>query len=164
MTLEEAKKKIRNYMKQSKDDYNRFEDDICRGEADAYSHALSILEQVATASVGNPDKMTLKELAHELRKIFEFDILTYSSWEDGDCYVTEQLDEIVLWFRRVPDALPEYDETAGKFYGDDEVCALLKISSMSAMVSESLDLSEYKDADGNIDYSKCIVEVTDDAE
>lgn len=103
--------------------------------------------------------MTLNELAKELRKLFAFDILTYSAWEDGDCYVTEQFDEIILWFRRVPKALPEYDDTAGNFYGDSEVLALLRISSMSAMVSESLDLSEYKDADGNIDYSKCIVEV-----
>ena len=103
--------------------------------------------------------MTLNELAKELRKLFAFDILTYSAWEDGDCYVTEQFDEIILWFRRVPKALPEYDDTAGNFYGDSEVLALLRISSMSAMVSESLDLSEYKDSDGNIDYSKCIVEV-----
>ena len=57
--------------------------------------------------------------------------------------------------------LPEYDDTEGNFYGDANIIALLKISSMSAMVSEPLDLSEYKDEQGNIDYSKCIVEVTE---
>lgn len=88
--------------------------------------------------------MTLNELAKELRKMFAFDILTYSAWEDGDCYVTEQLDEIILWLRRVPKALPEYDDTAGSFYGDSEIIALLKISSMSDMISVSLNLSEYK--------------------
>lgn len=104
-------------------------------------------------------RMTLTELAHKLREIFKFDILTYSAWEDGDCYVTEQLDEIILWYRRVLDALPEYDDTANNFYGGAEIIALLNISSMSAMISEALDLSEYKDENGKIDYSKCIVEV-----
>ena len=113
-----------------------------------------------TASLdGRAEILTLRELAHELRKLFKFDILTYSAWEDGDCYVTEQLDEIVLWCRRVPGALPEYDETAGNFYGDAEVIALLKISSMSAMISACLDFAEYREIDGNIDYRKCIVEV-----
>ena len=134
------------------------EDDYYRGMADGYKLSIDALKKLSR----NPEQLTLKELAREMRKIFEFDILTYSAWEDGDCYVTEQLDEIVLWFRRVPDALPEYDETAGNFYGDVEVCALLKISSMSAMVSEAIDLSEYADENGEIDYSRCIVEVSDD--
>ena len=158
MTLEEAKKRITELDSGSSflgSDYEAgWEDALCR--------ATEILDEIDTEPVRNPNKMTLKELAHELRKLFEFDILTYSAWEDGDCYVTEQLDEIILWYRRVPDALPEYDETAGNFYGDVEVIALLKISSMSAMVSESLDLSEYRNENGKIDYSKCIVEVADD--
>ena len=157
MTLEEAKKKIKAQAEAEWEDFKKSGSMLCQGFALGADDALETLDKVESS--GNPDKLTLTELAHEMRKIFEFDILTYSAWEDGDCYVTEQLDEIVLWFRRVPDALPEYDETAGNFYGDVEVCALLKISSMSAMVSEAIDLSEYKDADGNIDYSKCIVEV-----
>lgn len=160
MTLEEAMKMIcdhRAKVKRTKDDWHD-------GYYDGLTAALMMLSEDKPADTDKPiweakDKMTLKELARELRKLFEFDILTYSAWEDGDCYVTEQLDEIILWWRRVPDALPEYDDTAGNFYGDAEVLALLKISSMSAMISESLDLSEYADENGNIDYSKCIVEV-----
>ena len=155
MTLEEAKKRIKELDSGYRFGGSNYES----GWEDALCRVTEILDEIDTESVENPDKMTLTELARELRKIFEFDILTYSAWEDGDCYVTEQLDEIILWYRRVSDALPEYDETAGNFYEDASIIALLKISSMNAMVSESLDLSEYKDADGNIDYSKCIVEV-----
>ena len=141
MTLEEAMKMIcdhRAKVKRTKDDWHD-------GYYDGLTAALMMLSEDKPADTDKPvweaeGKLTLAELAHELRKLFEFDILTYSAWEDGDCYVTEQLDEIILWYRRVPDALPEY---------------------MTAMVSESLDLSEYKDADGNIDYSKCIVEVSE---
>lgn len=164
MTLEEAKKKIEELGDDAWKKWKKEGNLISQGYALGMDDALGIVDKLDHEPVGNPDKLTLKELAREMRKIFEFDILTYSAWEDGDCYVTEQLDEIVLWFRRVPDALPEYDETAGNFYGDVEVCALLKISSMSAMVSEAIDLSEYADESGEIDYSRCIVEVSDDAE
>ena len=156
MTLEQIVK----YLERRVDLYR--EESRKRNCPELFYRSRGLYEALAmlTASLdGRPEILTLKELAHELRKLFKFDILTYSAWEDGDCYVTEQLDEIILWYRRVPGALPEYDETAGNFYGDVEVIALLKISSMNAMVSEPLDLSEYKDADGNIDYSKCIVEV-----
>ena len=47
----------------------------------------------------------------------------------------------------------------GYFFDSAEIIPLLKLTSMQALVAEALDLSEYKDADGNIDYSKCIVEV-----
>lgn len=148
MTLDEAKKKIRNYMKQSKDDYNRFEDDICRGEADAYSHALSILEQVDTAPVGNPDKLTLTELAHELKKIFKFKWLTV---DEGN--------EIQLWVCFSEDDPPEFYED-GCWYSDspmtDELCSILPSVGLFAI---GLDLSEYEDENGEIDYSRCIVEV-----
>ena len=157
MTLEEAKKKIKAQAEAEWEEFKKSGSMLCQGFALGADDALETLDKVESS--GNPEHLTLKELAREMRKIFEFDILTYSAWEDGDCYVTEQLDEIVLWFRRVPDALPEYDETAGNFYGDVEVCALLKISSMSALVSEAIDLSEYADESGEIDYSKCIVEV-----
>lgn len=146
MTLEEAKKKIRNYMKQSKDDYNRFYDDICRGEADAYSHALSILEQVDTEPVGNPDKLTLTELAHELRKIFKFKYLTYNAYGilciwAGERPKPEYIKDFCFW-----NFYPERTFTIGSIDTKTKDCV-------------RLDLSEYKDADGNIDYSKCIVEV-----
>ena len=143
MTLEEAKRRIEECMKQSTDDYNRYEDEVSRGEADAYKHALEILECIEP--VGNPDKLTLKELAHELRRLFRFKYLTVSS-TNGWCI------NVWKYFK------PEWSEIDGwigcylafDIYPDELIC--------------ELDFSEYEDADGNIDYSKCIVEVSDDAE
>lgn len=146
MTLEEAKKKIRNYMKQSKDDYNRFEDDICRGEADAYSHALSILEQVDTEPVVK-DKLTLTELARELKKIFKFRWLTL----DYTGYIT-------LWNKR-PKYTAGWKESEKTWQrGNDPLCDMSGYIFPNA-VGGALDLEEYADEHGEIDYSKCIVEM-----
>lgn len=90
--------------------------------------------------------MTLNELAKELRKLFGFGYLV--------AYGSE------LYGYRVRAYLfkPKYIPIGGFWFnatrGND---ALLDISFSDLRVN--LDLSEYKDADGNIDYSKCIVEV-----
>lgn len=92
--------------------------------------------------------MTLKELARELMKLFKFRCLV--------AYGSE------LYGYRVRAYLlkPKYIPIGGFWFnatrGND---ALLDISFSDLMCE--LDLSEYKDADGNIDYSKCIVEVED---
>ena len=81
--------------------------------------------------------MTLKELAQKLSKIFRFRYLTVSTTR-----------VIKMW-----DAKPLFDKA---WLGTDEYGSL----GMLIYHKEcALDLSEYADADGNIDYSKCIVEV-----
>lgn len=160
MTLEEAKKII--YELDSSSGF--FSSDYEAGFSDAQNRVLRILDEVDAEPVGNPDKMTLEELAHELRKIFKFDILTYSAYEDCDCYATYQKESIILWQRNSPEALPEYDATGFYFDVDGNVYALFEILNMGANISWILDLSEYADENGNIDYSKCIVEVSDASE
>ena len=81
--------------------------------------------------------MTLTELAHELRKLFDFKYLTVNTTR-----------VIKMW-----DTKPLFDKT---WLRTDDYGSL----GMLIYHKEcSLDLSEYSDADGNIDYSKCIVEV-----
>ena len=87
--------------------------------------------------------MTLTELAQELRKIFRFRYLTTSRGSDL----------FVLW--RVK---PRFIQGVKEWYIDDFTVENFMLLDAD-FLSSKLDLSEYKDADGNIDYSKCIVEV-----
>ena len=146
MTLEEAKKKIKA---QADEEYEVFEKTgsmICRGFALGAYGALAALEKVE--SVGNPEQLTLKELARELRKKCNFKYMTAESGL-GDCSTAH------LWSDK-----PYYDVaktwicTKGRMYG----------WLASDVFSFTLDLSEYRDENGEIDYSRCIVEVSDDAE
>lgn len=87
--------------------------------------------------------MTLEELARELRQISDFDYLTceketYCMYAKVTLHWDKPEWRAPFWF-----AGNENQETAGE----------LMINPLL------LDLSKYKDADGNIDYSKCIVEV-----
>lgn len=84
--------------------------------------------------------MTLTELAHELRKLFEFKYLTVTDdWP---------MPTVMMWSEK-----PEYDR------GWSIVFSNSYLGSFNCWAVRNIDLSEYKDADGNIDYSKCIVEV-----
>ena len=146
MTLEEAKKQIRAQADAQWEEFKKTGSSLHQGFALGGDDALEILDEVDTKPVGNPDKLTLKELAHELRKLFGFGYLV--------AYGSE------LYGYRVRAYLfkPKYIPIGGFWFnatrGND---ALLDISFSDLRVN--LDLSEYKDADGNIDYSKCIVEV-----
>lgn len=85
--------------------------------------------------------MTLKELAVELRRVLKFRYLAKDSAGTIYAYIGQK---------------PEYSK--------EEECWMCNFSK-SGVVFElwsyavSLDLSEYMDDQGNIDYSKCIVEV-----
>ena len=121
---------------------------------------MSILDQVDGVPVGNPDKLTLTELAYELRKIFKFKYLSY-----GEMFYWGQSHN-VLWISGKPLTLVVRDEGGEgvpcyihEWEGED----IIETFSEDALVYP-LDLSEYKDENGNIDYSKCIVEVTDASE
>lgn len=132
MTLEEAKKEIEGRI------------DLWRKGLlyvpDGLSLALAILKEVDTEPVGNPEQLTLKELAREMRKLFEFDYVTVDAEES-----------IIFWVRK-----PLYISMCGLW---ERSLGSLDLFSIDFSYFVNLDLSEYKDADGNIDYSKCIVEV-----
>lgn len=81
--------------------------------------------------------MTLTELAHELRKIFRFKYLTC----DGD---------FSIWLDK-----PEYTRDGWTRYSTSEI--LLQFEPRQLAIH--IDLFEYADENGIIDYSKCIVEV-----
>lgn len=93
--------------------------------------------------------MTLSEFANELRKIFKF-----------DCLTVECIDSCInfcIW-----EGKPYFDGI-GRVWtirGCSE--AFLLDSFWSFLFTNEIDLSEYADANGNIDYSKCIVEVEDE--
>ena len=154
MTLEEAKKRIRESLKRSRKDLDKYCDEGCRGEIAAYKNVLSILKQVDSEQV-HKDKMTLTELAHEMRKIFWFKYLAA-----GEMFYWGR-SHTVVFMSNEPLTLSVSDEGGEgcpcfihEWEGED----IIDVFSESDLVC-SLDLSEYKDENGEIDYSKCIVEV-----
>ena len=98
--------------------------------------------------------MTLTELAYKLRKLFGFKYLTLDAFVHYGDIIGPNI--ITLWVVE-----PYYDDEDKQFEflwnQDRKTGAIFDIPVSS--LSVNLDLSEYKDADGNIDYSKCIVEV-----
>ena len=106
---------------------------------------LDMLRQIALKMVDNPCKMTLTELAHELRKIFIFKYLTVE--------FNNYNGHFAAW-----DKKPNWD---GRYWCDEDgaVLSYAVFDFAGVDIVWEIDLSEYKDADGNIDYSKCIVEV-----
>ena len=143
MTLEEAKERIKQAAEESRRDYYLYEDEQLKGEEFGLITALSILKHVDTEPA-QKDKMTLAELAHELRKIFKFKYLT-----------KDPVGNICCWNGKpVYDAVEDFWVTGSR----GGVSPVLE-TWPSAMTVKTLDLSEYKDENGEIDYSKCIGEV-----
>lgn len=149
MTLEEAKKKIEEF---GEDAWNKWKKEgnlISQGYALGMDDALGTFDKVESS--GNPEQLTFKELAHKLRKIFRFKYLTVSPDICG-CPL-----KIFCWNIR-----PTY-RAEGRMWLTSMEGAPTIVTYLEAWhLEKSLDLSEYKDAGGNIDYSKCIVEVSDD--
>lgn len=137
--------------------------DYRRGKADAYGDVVykldKLLEEFPEESVENLDKMTLTELARVLRKLFGFKYLTLDAFVHYGDIIGPNI--ITLWVVE-----PYYDDEDKQFEflwnQDRKTGAIFDIPVSS--LSVNLDLSEYKDADGNIDYSKCIVEVENASE
>ena len=144
MTLEEAKKKIKAQAEAEWEEFRKSGSMLCQGFALGADDALETLDKVETS--GNPEQLTLKELSREMRKLFEFDYVTVDANES-----------ITFWVRK-----PLYISMCGLWERNAYLDSwdIFNIDFSSAV---NLDLSEYKDADGNIDYSKCIVEVSDEA-
>lgn len=105
--------------------------------------------------VGNSDKMTLTEFAHEIGKLLNAKYVTY---EEGTFE-----DSVNLWEEKPVYQI--YDSVNG--YGSWQPATPFMSSPCviyQRMVKTDLDLSEYENENGKVDYSKCIVEVSDDAE
>ena len=149
MTLEEAKivieMRTKQFRKQAEnEELWPIEKAFNDGVVDGLKIAMDAIEHVDTEPVGNPDKLTLTELARELRKIFKFKYLTVEMAIYNPYFC--------LWTER-----PYWN---GKYWGAKEDGQKHMVTDfLSFEIVASIDLSEYKDADGNIDYSKCIVEV-----
>ena len=159
MTLEEAKKEIEGRI------------DLWRKGLlyvpDGLSLALAILKEVDTEPVGDPGKLTLKELAHELRKIFKFRYLTVQPTFYRDSY--DNIDEycgdaIELWDKK-PRFLSDEGlweeifsdgEPTGRFGKEylhpDNLVAYLDLG-LSKTIEEMLEDGDFSE------YEKCIVEV-----
>ena len=144
MTLDEAKKKIKAQAEAEWEEFKKSGSMLCQGFALGADDALETLDKAEP--VGNSDKLTLKELARELRKVFRFKYLTCDGCGDQRDYC--------IWLDK-----PEYTRDGWLIFsafGDAEPAMMLFESRNLAI---NLDLSEYADENGNIDYSKCIVEV-----
>ena len=165
MTLEEAKKNIQERMDLLLKRYREWNDAHPEwfasgeliGQVEGLEEAMGILDEVDTEPVVK-DKLTLTELAHELRKLFKFKYLAYGeifAW--GGCYLVLTIGVLPLKLRvrdeggeGVPCYIHEWtsDGVTNGFLPED--------------LAVSIDLSEYADENGFIDYSKCIVEVPND--
>ena len=89
--------------------------------------------------------MTLIEFARKLREVFKFKYLTLEN------YRGEGPEFLGLWTEK-----PEYSEIS-EMWVSHHCCLFANFDTGDLAVD--LDLSEYKDENGEIDYSHCIVEV-----
>lgn len=143
MTLEEAKKEIKELSDIQMELFNKTYDRKIYGEARAYEEAGHILDEVDAEPAGK-DKLTLKGLVQKLRRMFDFEYLTCEILGGCRVYV------ISLW-----NGKPRWE--GGSWWWCDGCDLIVDIKLY--MKFFDLDLFEYNDADGIIDYSKCIVEV-----
>lgn len=137
MTLKEVKNEIE---RRSDEAWRKWKKEGCmlsQGLSLGLAEAAELLEEVVP--VGNPDTLTLKELAQRLRKIFRFRYLTVD-YDFPALLISMWNEESVFGFSR-------WDRSTG-YVGEFSENAL----------SRSLNLSEYADENGEIDYSRCIVE------
>lgn len=146
MTLEEARKEIQAHVNEQWEEFEKTGSLFCQGCAFGGNAALAILNEVDSEPVGK-DKMTLTELAHELRKLFNFRWLTYDrrgdDWYVINLWKSKPVYEIGMWCPK-RDIESDYPQSINRLFLKPEI---------------ELDLSEYPDTYGQIDYSKCIVEV-----
>ena len=148
MTLEEAMKMIcdhRAKVKRTKDDWHD-------GYYDGLTAALMMLSEDKPADTDKPiweakDKITLEELAHELRKIFKFGCLT-AEHPIHNLY-------FALWNQK-----PVWNGESWRPADNSDRHIVADFFEFE--IVGNLDLSEYTDKHGEIDYSRCIVEVADD--
>lgn len=149
MTLEEAKKEIENWICSCGDAYSISHNPKEKAAGDALSDVLGLLNEIEPELSRNPGQLTLTELAREMRRLFKFEYLTCEFYGGSKFYF------ICFW-----NGKPRW--RGGSWWLCDN-CDLIGDIKLHMKFAEP-NLSEYTDADGIIDYSKCIVEVSDDAE
>lgn len=101
---------------------------------------MSTVEEICESMIFT----TLEELAYELRKTFNFKYLTV------EFYYYEH-PEIRLWNDK-----PEFLSVSNEWLSSEGSI----IGFFTYNLTKTLSLSEYKDESGKVDYSKCIVKVT----
>ena len=138
MSLKEAREKIVHLRNEMRNESVRTE--WINGYIDGLDEALYAIDDSSIDKV--LDKLTLTELARKLRKIFRFKYLTCDGCDDQR--------DFCIWLDK-----PEYTRDGWTRYSPSEVVSLFE----SYLLAIQIDLSEYSDENGNIDYSKCIVEV-----
>ena len=152
MTLEEAKKEIKRLADCQLSEFDKNPNQQAWRKARAYENAYDILDEIDTEPVGNSEQLTLTELACELRKVFKFRYLTVSPDFCG-CPI-----EIYCWMS----IHPTYN-AKGRMWIISQEGSQTIVSSLEAWhLEKNLNLSEYADENGVIDYSRCIVEVSND--
>ena len=100
--------------------------------------------------------MTLEKLARELRKIFDFKYLTVHK-PTPNC----ENHRIVLWGGTESPFYRENDDSGFPWHRSEPLPnkTFIEADLSERWLKQRLDLSKYTDKNGNIDYSKCIVEV-----
>lgn len=148
MTVNDALKMICDHRAKVK----RHQNDWHEGYYDGLTAALLLLSEEKPADTDNPvweteSRMTLTEFAVELKNILRFRWLTLdytgyiTLWNNKPKYTADWKGSKKTWQR-----------------GNDPLCGMSGYIFPNA-VGGALDLEEYADENGNIDYSKCIVEV-----
>ena len=153
MTHQELRDAVSRHIDEYRDAYNETGDERYRAVKNELLHVLGLIDAVDGKPVGNPDKMTPEELAHELRKIFKFRYLTVEK------VLARTHKTITLWVGNKP---PFYSDKVHEWFALMSSGLAVAFTFEPRFLNSYLDLSEYKDENGDIDYSKCIVEVPDD--
>lgn len=148
MTHQELRDAVSKHIDEYRDAYNETGDERYRAVKNELLHVLGLIDAVDGKPVGK-DKLTLEELAQELRKIFIFKYLI--AHKSG-------VELFIVMYVTRPEFITQY-----KIWDRGKPAAPCPIAASEDLRCD-IDLSEYKDENGEIDYSKCIVEVTDASE
>ena len=167
MTLEELRNAVCRHIDENRDAYNETGDECYRAVKEELLHILGLIDTVDHEPVGK-DKMTLEELARELRKILPRTRYVTVGNNPEASIVGDKVVSI-FYERDGRKSKPEYNKNSMrpntwglkhpklKVYGEPFYAPGFYQFYVKEIAD--LDLSEYADEDGNVDYSKCIVEV-----
>ena len=139
MSLKEAREKIVHLRNEMRNESVRTE--WINGYIDGLDEALYAIDDSSIDEV--PNRMTLRELARQPLWILKYRYITVSDFNHKGHLVME------FWEDK-----PTFSKVAC-IWDHASFIYTVDVSNLGF----TLDLSEYKDENGEIDYSKCIVEV-----
>lgn len=167
MTHQELRDAVSRHIEEYRDAYNETGDERYRAVKEELLHVLGLIDAVDGKPVGK-DKLTLTELAHELRKILPRTRYVTVGDNPKASIVGDKIVSI-FYERDGRKPKPEYNKdsmqpnTWGVKHPKIEVYGkpfyVPGIYQFYVHEVATLDLSEYADENGEIDYSRCIVEV-----